>query len=45
MKFGQGMGVDDPNDDIEGQGHSSKVKVIVCHRLESSILIGCEIVC
>ena len=27
MKFGQGMDVDDPNVDVEGQGHRSKVKV------------------
>ena len=27
MKFGQNMDVDDPNVDLEGQGHRSKVKV------------------
>ena len=27
MKFGQNMEVDDPNVDLEGQGHRSKVKV------------------
>ncbi len=27
MKFGQHMDVDDPKDDLEGQGHRSKVKV------------------
>ena len=27
MKFGQSMDVDDPNVDLKGQGHRSKVKV------------------
>ena len=27
MKFGQNMDVDDPNVDLKGQGHRSKVKV------------------
>ena len=27
MKFGQDMHVDDPKDDLEGQGHRSKVRV------------------
>ncbi len=27
MKFGQNMDVDDPNVDLESQGHRSKVKV------------------
>ena len=37
-KFGKGMDVDDPKDDLEGQGHRSKVKVTKSKNITSGLV-------